>query len=80
VQTPDAGSMHDPRISSTLRQLTDRGEDPVPPRWRWDVVRVEASGRLVLPAAARTALDATDQATPVYGVETASLCCCAHRW
>jgi hypothetical protein len=52
--------MHDARTSTALRQLADLGRDPDPPRWHWGIARVEATGRLVLPAEARTALGATN--------------------
>jgi bifunctional DNA-binding transcriptional regulator/antitoxin component of YhaV-PrlF toxin-antitoxin module len=51
--------MHDARTSTALRQLADLGRDPDPPRWHWAIARVEATGRLVLPAEARSALGAT---------------------
>ncbi|MGI8663859.1 MAG: AbrB/MazE/SpoVT family DNA-binding domain-containing protein [Acidimicrobiales bacterium] len=53
--------MHDPRISTALRQLADLdlGPDPGPPRWEWSVARVDAAGRIPFPAAARRALGVT---------------------
>lgn len=54
----DAGSMHDPRSSTALRQLADLDADPDPLRWAWAIARVEATGRIVLPAEARAALGA----------------------
>lgn len=54
----DAGSMHDQRTSTALRQLADLAPEPEPPRWAWAIARVEPTGRIVLPAEARTALGA----------------------
>jgi hypothetical protein len=45
--------MPDLRTSTALRQLHDLGPDPTEPRWRWAVVRVEPTNRIVLPADAR---------------------------
>ena len=44
--------MHDPRISTALRQLTDLGDEPAPLRWSWAVVGLERIGRIRLPASA----------------------------
>ena len=55
----DAGSMHDARTSTALRQLADLGRDPDPPGWHWGIARAEVTGRLVLPAEARAARGAT---------------------
>jgi bifunctional DNA-binding transcriptional regulator/antitoxin component of YhaV-PrlF toxin-antitoxin module len=60
--------MHLSPTGNAFRQLAELGQDPDPSRWRWDIVRVEASGRLVLPTWARTALGIAGQAMPVYGV------------
>jgi hypothetical protein len=61
--------MHDVPTSTALRQLADLGQDPDPLRWHWAIARLEPTGRLVLPAEARTALGATTgQPTPVRGV------------
>jgi len=48
--------MHHPRTSTALRQLTDLGHEPDPPRWAWAVARLDAKGRVLLPPAARSAL------------------------
>jgi DNA-binding transcriptional regulator/RsmH inhibitor MraZ len=48
--------MPDVRTSAALRQLHDLGPGPDEPRWRWAVVRVEPTGRIILPAAAREIL------------------------
>jgi hypothetical protein len=50
--------MHDPRISSALRQLCDPRREPEPPRWRWDIVGLERIGRIRLPVGALVALGA----------------------
>ena len=53
---------------AALRQLADLGRDPDPPGWEWGIARVEATGRLVLPAEARAALGATTgRPSPVRG-------------
>ena len=44
------------RTSTALRQLPELGCDPPEPRWRWAVVRVELTSRIVLPADAREVL------------------------
>ena len=44
--------MHDPRISTALRQLADLGDAPAPPGWSWAVVGLERIGRVRLPAPA----------------------------
>jgi hypothetical protein len=52
--------MHQLRHNTALRQLADLDhDDPGPSGWRWAICRIEAQGRLRLPAAARAALDAT---------------------
>jgi len=62
----DGVAMHDPRTSTALRQLTDLGQGADPPRWHWGIARLEATGRFVLPAEARTALGAIPgKSTPV---------------
>jgi hypothetical protein len=48
--------MHDPRISTALRQLADLGDDPAPPRWSWAIAALERIGRVRLPAPAIQAL------------------------
>lgn len=61
--------MHDPRNSTALRQLSDLGHAPEPPRWAWAIARLEPTGRLVLPVEARAALDVrAGHRTPVRGV------------
>lgn len=52
----DPWAMHDPRISTVVRQPADLGREPNPPRWSWTVVRLDDKGRIVLPAGARLAL------------------------
>jgi hypothetical protein len=49
--------MHDPRIPTALRQLTDLGRDDLPSRWSWAIVGRERIGRIRLPAPAIAALD-----------------------
>jgi hypothetical protein len=44
--------MHDPRISTALRQLADLDDEPVPSRWSWAIVGLERIGRVSLPAPA----------------------------
>lgn len=48
--------MPDTRTSTALRQLSDLGRDPAPPRWSWAVRNYELGGRVRLPAVARTAI------------------------
>jgi hypothetical protein len=48
--------MPDLRTSTALRQLGDLGSGPPEPKWRWAVVRVEPTSRVVLPAQARALL------------------------
>lgn len=45
--------MHDPRISTALRQLADLRCEPDPPRWSWTITRPDPQGRLHLPNDAR---------------------------
>ena len=45
--TNDAGRMPDLRTSTALRQLPELGCDPPQSRWRWSVVRVEPTRRIV---------------------------------
>ena len=53
-----SGAMHDLRTSTALRQLADLDDGPNPPTWSWAVVALEPSGRVRLPTAACSALDA----------------------
>jgi hypothetical protein len=48
--------MHDPRISTALRQLADLGDEPAGPRWSWAIVGLERIGRIRLPGPAMEAL------------------------
>jgi hypothetical protein len=50
--------MHDPRITTALRQLHDLADDAPSSRWRWSIVGLERIGRIRLPAVARAVLDA----------------------
>jgi len=49
--------MRDPRLSTALRQLTDLGDEPEPPRWSWAIAGLEQTGRIRLPTTAQDVLE-----------------------
>jgi len=62
----DAGPMPSLRSSTTLRQLDDLGHSQPPPGWGWTTVRVESTGRIILPVGARDALGVGGEGAVAY--------------